>query len=414
MLVPNGNDALTGRHASVEPRFVARTSRHRSQGFRQRFRKAFVDIPDLDRVVDELDAYAHDTGRTGSSALGPWLAALLARNGSDLFLVAGAPPTVRVDGELVTIGASPLGSEEIEDAITPLLSSRHLQTFRDSHSVDTSHRDGHVRFRVNLHRERGRTAASIRALPLQVPRVSTLGFSHPIELLAGLGRGLVMVCGPTGSGKTTTLAALVGEINRRDRRHIITIEDPIEFEHQHDKSLVEQQELGVDVVDYPTALRAAVRQSPDVIVVGEMRDPATMRLAIAAAETGHLVLATLHATDSAAAVARVVESFGAEQGAVRQEVAMALSAILVQGLMPRLDGKGRAPCAELLVVSYGARQHIRKNSLQHLNQEVTLTRKSGSFSLEESLARLVQAGVVQREAALIRSAHPDELAKLLE
>jgi len=372
-----------------------------------------VEIPDLDRVADELDAFASRPTTPNSGQLGQWLAALVERNGSDLFLVAGAPPSVKVNGEVSRLDGSTLSSEEIEDAITCMLSPRQLQAFRASHAVDASHKSGNVRFRVNLHRERGRAAAAIRALPRVIPRVADLGFSHPIDLLAGLRRGLVLVCGPTGSGKTTTLAALVGEINRRDARHIITIEDPIEFEHVHDRSVIEQQELGVDVVDYPTALRAAVRQAPDVIVVGEMRDPATMRLALAAAETGHLVLTTIHATDPAAAVSRVVESFGTEQSAVRQELAMAISAILVQGLMTRADGKGLVPYAELLVASYGTRQHIRRNALQHLNQEITLTRKNGSFTLEESLSRLVQAGVVQRDAAMVRAAHPEELEKLV-
>jgi twitching motility protein PilT len=372
-----------------------------------------MDLPDLDRVVDELDALADRPAGARATPLAAWLSALVERHGSDLFLVAGAPPCLRVRGEVVPLAGSALSSEEIEDAVTPLLSPRQQQAYRESRVVDASHREGHVRFRVNLHRERGRAAAAIRALPRVVPRLADLGFSHPIDLLAGLGRGLVLVCGPTGSGKTTTLAALVGEINRRERKHVITIEDPIEFEHAHDRSLVEQQELGTDVVDFPGALRAAVRQAPDVIVVGEMRDAATMRLALAAAETGHLVLTTLHATDPAAAVARVVDSFGSEQGAVRQELAMALGAILVQGLVPRADGSGRVPCAELLVASYGGRQQIRKNALQHLNQEVTITRRLGSFTLEESLARLVQSGAVSREAAMVRAAHPEELEKLL-
>jgi twitching motility protein PilT len=268
---------------------------------------------------------------------------------------------------------------------------------------------------VNLHRERGRPAVAIRALPSEVPQLAALGFSHPIDVLTRLTRGLVLVCGPTGSGKTTTLAALVAEINRRDRRHIITIEDPIEYEHRHEQSVVEQQEVGTDVPDFSSALRAALRQSPDVIVVGEMRDPETMRLALAAAETGHLVFTTLHATDPAAAVGRLVDGFPPErQGTVRQDLAMALAAILVQGLLPQAHGQGRVPYAELLLASLGARQHIRKNQLQHLTQEITITRKLGSFSLEESLARLTETGVVDRSAALLRAAYPEELKKLLE
>jgi twitching motility protein PilT len=372
-----------------------------------------MDIPDLNRVADELDALTARAAPDDAGALAGWLRALVERAGSDLFLVAGAPPSIRVKGDVIPLDAGPLCSEEIEEAVTPVLSQRQLQIFRDAHAVDASYRIGGIRFRVNVHRERGRAAASIRALPRAVPRVADLGFAHSIEVLSRLPRGLVLVCGPTGSGKTTTLAAIIGEINRRDRRHIVVIEDPIEFEHPHDRSLVEQQEVGTDVLDYAGALRAAVRQSPDVIVVGEMRDTETMRLALAAAETGHLVLTTLHATDASAAVSRVVDSFGADQGAVREELAMALAAVLVQGLVPRADGAGRVPYGELLIASYGARQHIRKNALQHLHQEITITRKQGSFTFEESLARLVQAGVVDRDVALVRAVHAEELDKLL-
>jgi len=223
----------------------------------------------------------------------------------------------------------------------------------------------------------------------------------------------VLVGGPTGSGKTTTLAALVNEINHRDARHIITIEDPIEYDHPHGSCLIEQVEIGIDATDFPTALRAAVRQAPDVIVVGEMRDPETMRIALQAAETGHLVFATVHTTDVAAAIARVADAFPTErQNAVRQELSMALAAVLTQTLVPVRVG-GLMPVAELMMVSYGARQHIRKNALQHLNQEITITRRLGSFTFEESLARLVQNGTLERSDALLRAAHPDELELLL-
>ena len=222
----------------------------------------------------------------------------------------------------------------------------------------------------------------------------------------------MLVGGPTGSGKTTTLAALVEEINRRDARHIVTIEDPIEYEHQHSGSLIEQVEIGVDAPDFPTALRAALRQAPDVIVVGEMRDPETMRIALAAAETGHLVLSTLHTTDVASTVSRIADSFPPErQNTIRQELAMALAAVLTQTLLPR-QGGGLVPAAELLMVGYGARQHIRKNALQHLHQEITITRRHGSFTLEESLAppRQGRHGRVARRAS--RAAHVEEFEKL--
>jgi twitching motility protein PilT len=266
---------------------------------------------------------------------------------------------------------------------------------------------------MNLHRERGRAAAAIRALPTRIPRVADLHFTHDIAFLAELPRGLLLVCGATGSGKTTTLAALVAEINARHSRHIVTVEDPVEYEHVHGRSVIEQVEIGIDAPDFPTALRSALRQAPDVIVVGEMRDPETMRIALAAAETGHLVLATVHATDAAAAVSRIADGFPVErQNAVRQELAMALAAVLTQSLVPTRSGT-LAPVAELLVVSYGARQHIRKNALQHLNQEITITRKSGSFTMEESLARLVHGGGLDRADAMLRAAHPEELESLL-
>ena len=223
----------------------------------------------------------------------------------------------------------------------------------------------------------------------------------------------MLVGGPTGSGKTTTLAALVNEINQRESRHVITIEDPIEYEHPHRRCLIEQVEIGIDAPDFPTALRAALRQAPDVIVVGEMRDPETMRIAVAAGETGHLVFSSLHTTDVSSTVARVADSFPVErQNTIRQELAMALAAVLTQTLMPK-NGGGVVPAAELLMVSYGARQHVRKNALHHLHQEITITRKQVSFTLEESLAELVRQGSIDRVDALSRAGHPDELEGLL-
>ncbi len=296
----------------------------------------------------------------------------------------------------------------------PFVPRRLEERYRAGEAVDLAFTVPRLgRFRMNLHRERTRAAAAIRALPMRIPRLPELRFTHDIERLARLPRGLVLIGGPTGSGKTTTLAALVEDINVREARHIITVEDPIEYDHAHGKSIVEQVEIGIDAPDFPTALRSAVRQAPDVIVVGEMRDPETMRIALSAAETGHLVFATVHTTDASAAISRIADAFpSARQNAVRQELAMALAAVLTQTLVPSRQG-GLIPVAELLMVGYGARQHIRKNALQHLNQEITITRKAGSFSFEESLAKLVQANALDRADALLRAAHPDELESLL-
>ena len=387
-----------------------------------------VRSDDLDALVHELNEGAgvptpasvpppsrgRDRAFETTTTIERWLAKAREAGASDLLLVAGAPPMLRTTGRLAPADVAPLDGDDIESAVLPLVSARLQDRYREGHAVDAAFRLARLgRFRMNLHRERGRAAAAIRALPMRIPRLADLHFTHDIALLSRLPRGLVLVCGPTGSGKTTTLAALIAEINTRDARHIITVEDPIEYEHAHGQSLIEQVEIGIDAADFPGALRAAVRQAPDVIVVGEMRDPETMRIALAAAETGHLVLATIHATDVGAAVARVADAFPAErQNAVRQELAMALAAVLTQSLVPARGG-GLAPVAELLVVSYGARQHVRKNQLQHLNQEITITRKAGSFTFEESLAKAVHAGVLERQDAMVRAPHPEELDSLL-
>ena len=266
-----------------------------------------------------------------------------------------------MDGRIQPLDEGPLDGVEIEGAVVPALPPHARRIYRETHIADASFSSAGVgRFRINLHRERGRAAAAVRLLPSRVPRLSTLGLPAGVELLTRLPRGLVLIGGPTGSGKSTTLAALVDEINRRDARHIVTIEDPIEYEHLHHRSVVEQVEIGVDAPDFPTALRAALRQAPDVIVVGEMRDPETMQIALAAGETGHLVLSTLHTTDVASTVSRIADSFPLErQNTVRQELAMALAAVMTQTLLPKIGG-GVVPAAELLMVSYGARQHIRQ------------------------------------------------------
>jgi twitching motility protein PilT len=370
---------------------------------------------DLDALVTELNAGA--PGRmTGehTAKLRAWLEQLVERTGSDLLLVAGSPPVLRIAGVLVPLAEGPLDGAEIIDAVVPVLQPHARRSFKDRGIADASLRTPDLgRFRINLHHERGRPAAAIRRLPQNVPRLNTLGLPAGIETLGRLPRGLVLIGGPTGSGKTTTLAALVNEINQREARHIVTIEDPLEYEHVHRRSLVEHVEIGLDAPDFPSALRAALRQAPDVIVVGEMRDPETMQIAVAAGETGHLVLSSLHTTDVATTVGRIADSFPLErQNTIRQELAMALAAVMVQTLLPRVGG-GLVPAAELLMVGYGARQHVRKNAVHHLHQEITMTRKYGSFTLEESLSDLVKQGLVDRRDAIARAGHPEELERLL-
>jgi twitching motility protein PilT len=397
------------------------------------------DREDLEALVAELNtsgtARAPDSSEASAAArdrrtadaqlarLGAWLDQVVRHGGSDLLLVAGAPPSMRLNGSVAPLAAGPLDGEDIEDVVLPALPAHAQRQYRATGIADGSFRwsgtdlaptgRASPRFRINLHHERGRAAAAIRRLPTVVPRFASLNLPPNVEALTKLARGLVLVGGPTGSGKTTTLAALVNEINHRDARHIVTIEDPIEYEHPHRASLIEQVEIGIDAPDFPTALRAALRQAPDIIVVGEMRDPETMQIALAAGETGHLVFSSLHTSDAATTVGRIADSFPAErQNTIRQELAMALAAVLTQTLMPRIGG-GMIPAAELLMVGYGARQHVRKNALQHLHQEITITRRQGSFTLEESLAELVKRELVDRKDALARAGHPEELERLL-
>ena len=375
------------------------------------------EAPEIDRIVNELNELREREGSEPASTLqlDAWLKTLIARGGSDLLLVAGAPACIRTKGAVQKIDAAPLEGSEIEAAVLPALSLHALARYRQMQIADSSYRvAGLGRFRINLHRERGRAAAAIRALPQRVPTLRELNLPPSVETLAHLPRGLVLIGGPAGSGKSTTLAALIDDINRREARHIVTIEDPIEYEHMHIRSVIEQVEIGTDAPDFPTALRAALRQAPDVLVVGEMRDPETMRIAVSAAETGHLVLSTLHTIDVATTISRISDSFSDErQNTIRQELAMAIAAVLTQILLPSKSGE-RFPAAELLMIGYGARQHIRRNALQHLHQEITMTKKKGSFALEESLVQLISKGHIDREDALLCAIHPDDLDILLK
>ena len=372
---------------------------------------------DLNEIISELNASGGAAPARSHEARGQ-LEALLEdvvhRRGSDLLLVAGSPPAIRIDGAVERLSGGIVDGLDIEELVLPALPDRARKQFAERGVADASIRLPALgRFRINLHRERGRAAAAIRALPTRVPLLAELSLPPEIEPLSRLSRGLVIVGGATGAGKTTTIAALVNEINRRDPRHIITAEDPIEYEHAHDRSIVEQVEIGEDAPDFPTALRSAVRQAPDVLVIGEMRDPESMRIALSAAETGHLVFSSLHTTDIASTISRICDSFPNErQNTIRQELAFALAAVMTQTLIPKIGG-GRIPAAELLMVSYGARQHIRKNALQHLHQEMSITRKQGSLTLEDSLGRLVKSGQISLADAQARAGHPDEFESVL-
>lgn len=379
--------------------------------------------PLVEHVREDESPFAPPAASTGSveGEVAPRLAALLAetvrRGGTDLLLVPGSPPVLRLHGALepVAPGAEPFGATEVFDLLSASLSAERRRRYAAEGAVDLSVKLGDLgRFRVNLHRNRRGAAAAVRVLPKRIPPLAELGLPESLYDLTKATRGLVLVTGATGSGKTTTLAALVDRINRTSRRHVVTIEDPVEYEHAHGTSVVEQVEVGADAPSFAAALVAALRQDPDVILVGEMRDLETTRAALTAAETGHLVLATLHTNDVPQTVNRITDIFPAEQQAtVRQQLSLALSAVLCQQLVPRADGKGRVVATELMIATDGVRAHVRKGSFHQLHTELTLGRRFGMATMEDSLARLVKAGTVTEAEARLRSAHPDDLAALL-
>ncbi|HEX6640785.1 MAG TPA: PilT/PilU family type 4a pilus ATPase [Thermoanaerobaculia bacterium] len=391
--------------------------------------------PQLEALVRELNDAGAPTDE--SRAILPWpsasvpegnaLEALLIevaqRGASDLLIVAGTPPVFRIGGRLTKTTDALLSTEDIHGLFATVITARLREKIENDGSADFSIRLSRSaseedrrawRFRVNVHRQRGTLAASIRALPTEVPTLPQLRLPPALAELVKPQRGLVLVCGPTGSGKSTTLAALVGEVNRNEARHIITIEDPIEYEHRNAKSIIEQVEIGRDAPSFASALRASLRQDPDVILVGEMRDLETVATALTAAETGHLILSTLHTSDAAQAIHRIVDVFPpAQQTQIKQQLALSLNAIVVQHLIPRSDNQGRAVAVEVLLANHAVRNHIRNEKLQNLATEITLGKRQGMISLEDSLASLVRDGAITPEDARVRSSRPDELDSLL-
>ena len=387
--------------------------------------------PQLDELVKELNrADVEEEAPAGAPAGPSWPPALIPsgnpmeelliemgkRGASDLLIIAGVKPVFRISGRLASLEQAPLSLDEVHALLGNFLTTRVRERMEADGSADFSIRLAAppARFRVNLHRQRGTLAAAIRALPPTIPTLPELNLPASLAELVKPTGGLVLVCGPTGSGKSTTLAAFVGEINRNESRHIITIEDPIEHVHRNQHSVIEQVEVGRDAPSFASALRAALRQNPDVILVGEMRDLETVATALTAAETGHLILSTLHTSDAAQAIHRVIDVFPpAQQTQIRQQLASSLNAIVVQQLVPRSDGKGRCVAVEVLLASNAVRNHIRNEKLQNLISEITLGKRQGMISLEDSLARLVRDGLIAVDDARIRSSRPDELESLL-
>jgi twitching motility protein PilT len=344
------------------------------------------------------------------------------RGASDLLLITGSPPVFRVGGHLVRADGAVLSADDVAALLDTFMTRRVRERIGEDGAVDFSLRLAAPeseerpawRFRINIHRQRGTLAAALRALPTTVPTIPELGLPPILSELVKPSRGLVLVCGPTGAGKTTTLAAMIGTINRNESRHIVTIEDPIEFEHRNAQSVIEQVEVGRDAPSFASALRASLRQDPDVILVGEMRDLETVATALTAAETGHLILSTLHTSDVAQAIHRIVDVFPpAQQTQIRQQLSLSLNAIVVQQLIPASTGDNRAVAVEVLLANHAVRNHIRRDKMENLITEITLGKRQGMISIEDSLARLVRQGVITAEDAKMRSARPDELESQL-
>jgi len=375
--------------------------------------------PDLKALVAELNRGApSDRGPRppDTSGLDPVLALAARQGASDLLLVAGAPIAFRINGKLTLAGGPPLEDDEASGLLLPLLTARQQQELQRSRTVDFCfERDGIGRLRANLHYQRGTLAGSLRLLPAKVPTLESLNLPPALRRWVEARQGLVLVTGATGSGKSSTLAALIDIVNSERRDHIVTIEDPVEYLHPNRSAIVEQIEVGIDAPDFAGSLRSIVRQNPDVILVGEMRDPETIATVLTAAETGHLVLSTLHTNDASQAVSRILDSFPqGNQPQIRQQLSLALLAIVAQQLVPTRDGLGRCPAVELLVASHAVRNMIRKGDDHQLYTAISTGRAEGMTTMEQSLAELVKSGRITRETAMAHCFRPEELPRYLK
>jgi twitching motility protein PilT len=341
---------------------------------------------------------------------------MVAHNASDLHLTVGSKPALRVRGELARLEGFPeLTTETTRQLLYRIISSEQQKRLEIDRQLDLSYSiPGLARFRVNIYSQRESLAGAFRLIPDSLKSLEELGLPSSLYELCSKPRGLVLVTGPTGSGKSTTLAALIDEINRTRADHIITIEDPIEFLHRHKRCIVNQRELGPDATTFANALRGALRQDPDVILLGEMRDLETIGTALTAAETGHLVFATLHTQDAASTVDRVIDVFPAgQQGQIRTQLAGTLEGVVAQTLLPTADGQGRVPAIEILLPDDAVRNLIRQSKIEQVYSVMQTGGKRGLQTMEQALAELVLRGIVTEEVAVSRSSRTEQLLGLL-
>jgi twitching motility protein PilT len=342
--------------------------------------------------------------------------AALERRASDLHLTAGAAPSIRVRGRLFALESFPvLGVSDTREIVYSILSDTQRQQFETQRQVDFSYSVPRMaRMRVNAYMQRGAVSAALRVIPSEIKSLEALGMPPAVREMANLPRGIVLVTGPTGSGKSTTLAAVLDQINTTREDHILTIEDPIEFLHKHKRCLVNQRELGSDATSFAEGLRAALREDPDVILVGEMRDLETISTALTAAETGHLVLATLHTQDAPQTIDRVIDVFPPhQQQHVRVMLSVALQGVVAQQLLPTADGSGRIPAVEILIPTPAVRNLIREGKTHQIYSAIQTGGEYGMQTMDSALADLVRSGRITRELAQRRASVPAELERLL-
>lgn len=337
---------------------------------------------------------------------------------SDLHITVGRPPMIRLNGRMQQlIGSSADGiifdTERVSVLVNQLMHEKQQQKYEQIGEVDFSYSiAGLSRFRVNVFKQRGTPAMVARVIPTKVPNVDELGLPEVVKNLARRPNGLILVTGPTGSGKSTTLAAMIDQINHEFEGHIITLEDPIEFLHRHNKCIVNQREIGADSESFASGLRAALRQDPDIILVGEMRDLETISTAITAAETGHLVLATLHTSSAVQTIDRIIDVFPPhQQNQVKIQLSLILQGIIAQTLIPRADGLGRVIAVETLVANTAARNLIREGKTPQLQSVIQSSSRLGMQTMDSSLRDLYSRGIISYEEAVKRAADPDSFSR---
>jgi twitching motility protein PilT len=339
------------------------------------------------------------------------LKGMLDKRASDLHIRSSAAPIYRVDGNLIQLEMSPITPALAASMLNHMLTPAQMRIFEAKNDIDFSHAlAGFGRFRGNAFRQRGSVAIVLRQIPTQIPNFNDLYLPKVMPKFCQLSRGLVLVCGVTGSGKSTTLAAMLENINMQRAEHIVTVEDPIEFLYKDKKSIVSQRELGSDTPNFAEALKHVLRQDPDVILLGEMRDLETTSTAITAAQTGHLVLSTLHTTDAVQTINRIIDMYPPhQQMQVRYQLADVLKGVICQRLLPRASGTGRVPAVEVLVVTALARKAIAENQMHDVQEAIRQGQYYGMESFHQSLLKLYRDGMVKIEDALEAASNPEEL-----